>query len=253
MATTDKAIKSVTHFVKPYPPSASLKLFTFPWTGGVPSVFKPIAAALSPEIHLCPLQVPGRMMMVVDEPLQSWTIMVGQIIDAITPFLDTPFAFFGHSFGGWVAYEVAREMHKRNMPLPVRLLISSKGAPEFVLDPGSHLPEDEFWKLMTFFGLDPKRLEDESFIKSFGPPARNDYFIQEQHQPSTQPLPIPISYWRPTLDIVHIQEAQAWSEFTTTTDFKFHTVEGPHMYLLQPAGQDALVADIKADLKPFLR
>ena len=53
-----------------------------------------------------------------------------EITAALTPLLDLPFAFFGHSLGSIVGFEVVRELRRRQLPLPIALLVSSHTAPQ---------------------------------------------------------------------------------------------------------------------------
>jgi hypothetical protein len=46
-------------------------------------------------------------------------------------YLDEPFAFFGHSMGAVVAFELARLLRRRNQPLPRMLVASGARAPQF--------------------------------------------------------------------------------------------------------------------------
>ena len=47
------------------------------------------------------------------------------------PTPDEPFAFFGHSMGAAVAFELARLLRRRDQPLPRMLLVSGARAPQF--------------------------------------------------------------------------------------------------------------------------
>ena len=57
--------------------------------------------------------------------------LVAALGDAIEPHLDEPFAFFGHSMGAVVAFELARLLRRRHRPLPRLLVASGARAPQF--------------------------------------------------------------------------------------------------------------------------
>ena len=52
--------------------------------------------------------------------LRAHGAAVDALADAIDPYLDRPFAFFGHSMGAVVAFELARELRRRGAPLAAR-------------------------------------------------------------------------------------------------------------------------------------
>ena len=59
-------------------------------------------------------------------PVLELNVQVGLLCAAISKRLDgRPYAFLGHSLGGMLAYDVAREMIRRNNPAPIHVCISS--------------------------------------------------------------------------------------------------------------------------------
>jgi len=49
---------------------------------------------------------------------------------AISPFLDRPFVLFGHSVGALIAFELTRLLRRAGLPLPRRLVVSGRAAPQ---------------------------------------------------------------------------------------------------------------------------
>jgi surfactin synthase thioesterase subunit len=60
--------------------------------------------------------------------------LVKAIEAAITPYLDHPFAFFGHSMGAAIAFELARSLRRHGKTLPLALYVSGARAPQFRLN-----------------------------------------------------------------------------------------------------------------------
>jgi acyl transferase domain-containing protein/long-subunit acyl-CoA synthetase (AMP-forming)/surfactin synthase thioesterase subunit/NAD(P)-dependent dehydrogenase (short-subunit alcohol dehydrogenase family) len=60
---------------------------------------------------------------------QDLKLMIQSIADKIESKNGRPFAFFGHSMGSLVSYEVAKELQRRKHPLPSVLFVASLDAP----------------------------------------------------------------------------------------------------------------------------
>jgi surfactin synthase thioesterase subunit len=56
--------------------------------------------------------------------------LAGAVADALQPYLDRPYALFGHSMGGLLAFEVARRLRHAGAPSPLVLMVSGAGPPD---------------------------------------------------------------------------------------------------------------------------
>ncbi|MEM1395094.1 MAG: thioesterase domain-containing protein, partial [Cyanobacteria bacterium P01_H01_bin.150] len=101
-------------------PQASLRLFCFPYAGGSSLVFRTWAASLPKNIEICPVELPGRGMQMKSPPFTRMEALVNEIASILLPYLDKPFAFFGHSMGGMVSFELARHLRKEYGKEPVQ-------------------------------------------------------------------------------------------------------------------------------------
>jgi surfactin synthase thioesterase subunit len=63
-------------------------------------------------------------------PAKTMSEFRKQLADEIEPWLDRPFAFFGHSMGALVGFELARELRARALAEPSHLFISASRAPQ---------------------------------------------------------------------------------------------------------------------------
>src|SRR6266511_4911306 len=98
------------------------------------------------RIEVAPVQLPGRETRRSAAPFPDWNTLVNGLIHGLAPFLEPPFAFFGHSFGAFVAFEVARGLARRGAPMTDCLLVSAARAPH-LLDPDpsiQRLPDADF-------------------------------------------------------------------------------------------------------------
>jgi len=91
-------------FAKSQPqPTARLRLFCFPHAGGSAMVFRNWQNFFSPWVEVCAVQYPGRGTRMTEQPFTSMESLVAAIEEAISGFLDRPFAFFGHSMGATIS------------------------------------------------------------------------------------------------------------------------------------------------------
>src|SRR3954471_14708509 len=100
-------------------PGVRLRLFCFPYSGTGALAFRTWQTNFPAEAEVCPVQLPGRENRFKEAPFTRLAPLVNALADALTPYLDLPFAFYGHSLGSLVAFEVARKLRSRGAPQPV--------------------------------------------------------------------------------------------------------------------------------------
>src|SRR5271170_5577451 len=110
-------------------PKAQLRLFCFPYAGAGALIFHKWSDALPREVEVCPIQLPGRGARLTEPPFTKLSCLIEALVRALDPLLDMPFAFFGHSLGALVGFELARELRRLARPQPVRLVVSAARAP----------------------------------------------------------------------------------------------------------------------------
>ena len=161
--------------------------------------------------------------------------LVAALYDSIQPYLDQPFAFFGHSMGAAVAFELARLLRRRDRPLPRILVASGARAPRFR---HRHVPspepsEAEFMEaLRRLQGTPPEVLDNPSLMQLILPALREDAAIYRNYIYSEEaPLDCPIRAYGgeqdPNVSRAHLE---AWA-FETTSSFAVRVFPGGHFYL----------------------
>ncbi|MDR3478493.1 MAG: beta-ketoacyl synthase N-terminal-like domain-containing protein [Gammaproteobacteria bacterium] len=140
-------------------PKVKVRVFCFPYGGGGASIYRDWQRDLPDTIELCPIQLPGRENRMNETPIGDIKILVDELIDSLLPELNVPFAFFGHSFGSLVAFELARTLRQRNLPMPIHLFVSAFPDPRV---PAKSL--DNLLKQSAAVGLDLFELNTESAI-----------------------------------------------------------------------------------------
>lgn len=221
-------------FICPQPnPSAERRLFIFPYAGGNPAAFSKWWAD---DIESQIVHYPGRGSRFDEPPIKKINALVENILQAIHPLLDQPFALFGHSMGGLIAFELARKLRQQNRPQPKFLFVSACAAPQFpVSNPPIHsLPDDEFLDaLKKFNGIPAEVLNHPEALKILLPILRADFEAVETYcfDPNERPLDIPIIAFG-GLDDPRVSRArlEGWAD-QTASRFEAHDFPGDHFFL----------------------
>lgn len=214
---------------------AKLKLFCFPYAGGNSQTYRVWPFKLPETVEVHAVNLPGRGPRLREAPFTRLTPLVDEIAEAIVPELDRPFAFFGHSMGALIAFELAHKLRKQNQPSPVHLIVSGRRAPQLPdTDPQTHdLPEKEFLEeLRRLNGTPTEALEHPELMQLMLPILRADFAICETYAYEVRPLlDCPIAALGGLDDNnVKREEIAAWRE-RTTGSFTMRMFPGDHFYL----------------------
>ncbi len=154
---------------------------------------------------------------------------------ALFPLLDKPFAFFGHSLGALVGFEVARELRRQYDVYPVRLFVSSGHAPQIPRRglPIQALPEREFLEeLHSLNGTPIELLAHRELMEIMLPILRADFALYEDYVYVPDfPLNCPIMAFGGLEDRkVSHRDLEAWRDQTSVA-FSLRMFPGDHFFL----------------------
>jgi medium-chain acyl-[acyl-carrier-protein] hydrolase len=216
-------------------PQASLRLFCFPYAGGAALTFRTWPDSLPRAIEICPVELPGRGKRITSAPFTRLQLLVQAIAIAILPYLDKPFAFFGHSMGGLVSFELARLLRKNYGKSPVHLFVSGYRAPQVPdPDPPIHaLPEFEFLEeLRRLNGTPEVVLQNTELMQLLLPALRADFAVIETYTYTPESsLDCPITAFGGLQDReVSYDDLKVWQEQTNAA-FSLHMLPGDHFFL----------------------
>ncbi|WP_410671422.1 thioesterase II family protein [Amycolatopsis sp. cmx-4-68] len=214
-------------------PAAAARLVCFPHAGGSASYFHPVSAALSPAVEVLAVQYPGRQDRRADPLVDDLIVLADQLAEVVAAAASGPLAFFGHSMGASLAFEVARRLEARGTRL-LGLFASGRRAPSAFRDERFHEESDAelLAEVKRLSGTDAKVLEDDEIVRMVLPALRNDYKAAETYRYRPGPdISSPITALIGDRDPkVTEAEARQWATHTTGP-FDLKTYPGAHFYL----------------------
>ena len=219
-----------------YPnPHASVRLFCFPYAGGSSLIFRPWLTSLPTTVEVCPIELPGRGIQMRLTPFSRLQPLIETLASALLPYLDKPFAFFGHSLGGLVSFELARQLRREHNLSPVHLFVSATRAPQIPSPkPPIHaLPDTEFKEeLHRLNGTPDSVLQNTELMQLLIPILRADFAVLETYvYPQESPLECPITAFGGLQDEeVSLQELKAWRSHTIA-GYKLQMFPGDHFFI----------------------
>jgi len=212
-------------------PLAKLRLVCFPYAGGAAHVYSSWAEQLPDWIEMCAVDLPGRGARFREPLCNSMEQLIGPLASAIGGLSSTPYAFFGHSMGAAVAFELVL----RGVGAPEIFFASARPAPHRFkkTEPVHALPYDEFAAKMarSFYCRFEEPLPAE-LLELFLPVLRADYTLSENHAYSGgRALQCPVHAYHGTDDqSVNVEEVEAWRELTSG-EFSLTKIPGNHFFV----------------------
>jgi surfactin synthase thioesterase subunit len=202
-------------------------------------------------VEVCPVQPPGRENRFHEPHITRMPQMVAQAAEVLAPYLDRPFALFGHSVGAMTAFELTRHLRRQGLPAPEWLFLSGHSAVDLPRrrPAVSHLARAEFTEAMReVFEVDPALLDHKELMDVVFPTLRADYELDETAPFADEPpLDLPLSAFGGAGDPEATEaEIEDWGRHTTGP-FRHRMLPGKHMFI--NTSRDALLAELARDLE----
>jgi surfactin synthase thioesterase subunit/glycosyltransferase involved in cell wall biosynthesis len=220
------------------------RLFCFPHAGG-----GTVGYSAWRDPRVCPVRLPGRESRAAEAPFERMSPLIEALADAIVPYAVRDYAFFGHSMGAAIAFELARELRRRGVAMPRMLIASGARAPQYRR---GHVPppapsDAEFLEeLRRLEGIPAELLNDVAAMRSILPALRSDAALYRNYiYAEGPPLDVPIRAYGGIADPrISREQLHAWSE-QSTASFAVRLFPGGHFYLNDSA---PVLAAIHEDL-----
>ncbi len=180
--------------------------------------------------------------------------LVPAIAEAIFPLCDRPFAFFGHSLGALIGYEVARYLRREAGREPALLIAAGRRAPQIPSDdaPIYALPHDAFVaELRRLNGTPDEVLLNQELMEMLLPTLRADFELCDTYRFETgEPLTAPVTVYGGADDEDEPREKlEAWQS-VTSGPFRLRMFPGGHFFL--HSAESLLLRALSADLDILL-
>lgn len=214
--------------------NAESRLFCFPYAGGSAAIFRGWNQHLGAATEVFGIQLPGRGARMLEDPLTRISDIVDALLPDLMPLLDKPFAFFGHSMGGMVAFEVARRLEQAGLASPTALFICASNGPGVPLRGGSmyQLDDAAFLSALSRMGATPSEvLNEPELMELLLPMLRADFEAIETHDYGPQPqVAVPIIAFGGLGDReVSVDSLLAWRA-ASGPGFQAHLFPGDHFF-----------------------
>lgn len=214
---------------------AKLRLFCFPYAGARAVSFHPWLGKLPSLVEVCCIELPGRGQRIKEPAFTNLDPLLEELTSVLLPHLNRPFAFFGHSMGALICFELAQLLQQRFALTPAHLFVSGRRAPQInsVKPPINNLSELEFLHELSRFGGTPKALLNNSeMMRLLLPILRADFALLENYVYNVKPrLNCPITALGGLQDwTVNRDELDAWQE-QTNSSFTLHMLSGDHFFI----------------------
>jgi surfactin synthase thioesterase subunit len=108
---------------------AAGRVFCIPHAGCGASIFGNWPAERG-SVEFLPVELPGRLTRFGEPMPETFQDLATAMIADLGPYLDVPFAFFGHCWSALVAYEATAQLQRADLPMAARLFVSSQVAPQ---------------------------------------------------------------------------------------------------------------------------
>lgn len=243
-------------FIYPTPaPATPVRLFCLPYAGGGASIYRAWPSRM-PGVEVANVELPGRETRLGEPARAEWVPLVTELADAIEPQLTKPYAVFGHSLGARLAFELCREIRRRDLPPPLALFASGCRAPHVPRVPNpplAALPDRSFIAMLQHsYGTPPDVFDDPELTHLLLPALRADFTLVDGYEYTDEPaLPWPIHTFGGTDDPDAREDTLLAWQVHTSASFRLRSYGGGHFVLRSRPKEyaEAITADL-AELLP---
>lgn len=215
-----------------------LKLFCLPYAGASARIYLPWQKQIGEFIQIVPVELSGRGEMFETPFYNNINEAVTDLYNRLhSQFQTGDFAFFGHSLGSLIVFELCRRLKELNQKMPVHIFLSGGGTPDIPksVDKTIHnLPDDEFANEILKLGGTPQMLfTDRQLAETFIPILRADYKLFENYQyGGINPLNVDMTILHGRDDQLTKGKIDGWKKHTIKS-CTIYEIDGGHFFIHQ--------------------
>ncbi|MEM9220046.1 MAG: alpha/beta fold hydrolase [Cyanobacteria bacterium P01_F01_bin.150] len=239
--------------VCPYPRSQpKLRLLCFTYAGGAAWTFRDWAAQLPDSVEVCAIELPGRGKRMREASVSNLNTLMNALGPEILPYLNVPFACFGHSLGGLIAFELCVWLRHHTNLTPKHVWVSAAPAPQRAheREPISRLPDKDFIHVLQSYKGTPTGVLDNAELMAMALPIlRADFALLDTYQyKPVAPFRCPITaFWGTQDETFDKDQIIDWR--IHTNNFSLESVNGEHFFMRQPDFPRRLLTQISTTIE----
>ncbi|MFJ2766648.1 thioesterase II family protein [Streptomyces sp. NPDC087300] len=235
---TDQVLQDAS-VVRPEPrPAAAHRIVCLGFCGGGTGPYRDWPGLLADDTELALVCYPGREGRFAEEFATSWDELAADATESVVRAAGgLPYTLFGHSMGGWMAFDVAARLEARGGHAPERLIVSSCNAPDRGVTERDRFPriEDADGQLLDWMQeiglLPPYVVEDADLSEMAVELMRADILVRDSYRPApgaSVTLPVQVLYGADDA-VIEPAVAEQWAR-VARGELRVDALPGGHFY-----------------------
>ncbi|WP_394750397.1 thioesterase II family protein [Spongiimicrobium salis] len=214
-----------------------IKLFCLPYAGGSSVIFSKWKYLIHENVTLVPIELAGRGTRIHEPLYPNIKEAVNDIFNRVKVEIgEGDYAFFGHSMGALLSYELAQKISNQGLKPPIHMFFSGRGAPHVkpLKEKKYHLlNESDFRsKILELGGTPPSFFDHPELLELFLPVLRNDFKLASHNFTKRKVIPLPydITVFVGKDEDLSAEQIDGWKKHTEK-HCQIHYFNGGHFFL----------------------
>lgn len=214
-----------------------MTLFCFSYAGGTATLYLKWQRNIHRNIHLYPLEIPGRGTRINESLCYSVEEIVDDVYRKISTIVDDgEYAIFGYSMGSLIGFELCRKLKENGHKMPVHLFTAALMSPNLIEKRKtiSTLSNEEFQQeLIKYNGFPNEIIENKAIMDFYLPILKADFEAIETYSyiKNERIIDVDITTLYGKDDTIQLEEIHEWAKVTTGTHNTYEMI-GDHFFIL---------------------
>ena len=238
--------------------SPRVRLFCLPYFAGGASIFNSWHEPLPNDVEVCAIQMPGREERADERPFDDINKLVEKMAEVMEPLLTTPIAFYSHSSGAGMCFELVRHLRRKYDVTPVAFMVGGWRAPhlESPFEFLNAIGDDEVYaeknivnikNHMRSLAIPESVINNEALFNEMLPSLRADILLGKRYRYKEEAkFDCPIIAFAGAEDpVFDADQIKSWKD-QAAGEFKFFQIGGGHLFCRD--NKDELLGKIAPEL-----